>query len=151
MSTTHGIFIVDKRLRILCVHPTGSPEDVWSIPKGGADNEELSIEAALRELYEETNFKIDDYIENMEYYEYIGTFPYGVRDKKLKAHVMFFNENLSKIEIDLKCLTKIDDSDNLECDIVEWKDLSFVLRCLHHTQVKALTKIIKNLIKKVEK
>lgn len=151
MSTTHGIFIVDKRLRILCVHPTNSPDTTWSIPKGGADGEETSLQAAIRELKEETNFDYYDNIESMEYYEYIGCFPYGIRDKKLKAHVAFFNESLSKFNFDLRCLVNIDLSDQLECDIVEWKDLSFALRYLHHTQVSALKKIIKNLIKKVEK
>lgn len=151
MPTTHGIFIIDKRLRILCVHPTGSPDTVWSIPKGGADEGETSIQAAIRELKEETNFNYNDFEDSMEYYEYIGCFPYGVRDKKLKAHVAYFNDSLSKTPLDLKCLVKIDNSDELECDMVEWKDFSFALRYLHHTQVSAFKKIVKHIIKKIAK
>lgn len=151
MATTHGIFIVDKRLRILCVHPTNSPDDVWSIPKGGADENERSIDAALRELEEETNFDFDRFSDCVEYYEYIGCYPYGVRNKRLKAHVMFFNDNLSKAEHDFKCNSKIDGSEELECDKIEWKDLSFAFRYLHHTQIKALKGVIKNLIRKVQK
>lgn len=151
MPTTHGLFIVDKRLRVLCVHPTGSADTMWSIPKGGADDNETSLQAAIRELKEETNFNYHDFSNSLEYYEYIGCFPYGVRDKKLRAHIAFFNESFSKMELDLKCLVNIDNSNELECDIVEWKDLSFAFRYLHHTQITALTRVIKNLIKKVQK
>lgn len=151
MATTHGLIIVDKRLRVLCVHPTNSPDNVWSIPKGGAEEGETSIQAALRETFEETN--LDLYSNNFvnEYYEYIGCFPYGVRDKQLKAHVMYFNKSLSKMELDLKCNVKVDGSNELECDRVEWKDLSTALRYLHHTQVKALEKVLKTLIRKTQR
>ncbi|HLO89784.1 MAG TPA: NUDIX domain-containing protein [Lentimicrobium sp.] len=54
----------NKQLQILLVHPGGpywahKDDGVWSIPKGEIDIGEKTEEAAKREFYEETGFKID--------------------------------------------------------------------------------------------
>ncbi|MGE5318456.1 MAG: NUDIX domain-containing protein [Chloroflexota bacterium] len=54
----------NKQLQILLVHPGGpywahKDDGVWSIPKGEIDMGEKTEEAAKREFYEETGFKID--------------------------------------------------------------------------------------------
>ena len=148
MTTTHGIFIVDSEFKFLCVHPTGSPELVWSIPKGGAELNETSIEAAIRELKEETNFNYNDFLKYLEYFQTIGNFPYKKRNKTLIAHIAYFNYPLSKANLDLKCLVNIDNSDKLECDIVEWKDMCVALDYLHHTQIEAISEVYDTLMKR---
>lgn len=58
MKTTCGIFIINSDKRILLVHPTNHPDNFWSIPKGIQNIDETHKEAALREVYEETNLKL---------------------------------------------------------------------------------------------
>ncbi|MDD1761971.1 MAG: NUDIX domain-containing protein [Methanothrix sp.] len=52
----------DERLQMLLAHPGGpfwsdKDEGAWSIPKGMFDNDETPLEAAKRELFEETGIK----------------------------------------------------------------------------------------------
>ncbi|MGJ3243127.1 MAG: NUDIX domain-containing protein [Opitutales bacterium] len=55
----------DKRLRLLLGHPGGPiharrDEDVWSIPKGEPDGDELLLDTAIREFAEETGWAAPD-------------------------------------------------------------------------------------------
>ena len=56
-------FVQDK-LQVLLVHPGGpfwskKDEGAWSIPKGEVDDGEDMIDAAIREVEEETGFKVN--------------------------------------------------------------------------------------------
>lgn len=56
-------FVQDK-LQVLLVHPGGpfwskKDEGAWSIPKGEVDDGEDLIDAAIREVEEETGFKVN--------------------------------------------------------------------------------------------
>lgn len=58
MQLLAGIVLV-KTGKILLVHPTGAaPEGTWSIPKGHQDEGEPTIDAAIRETYEEIGIEI---------------------------------------------------------------------------------------------
>ena len=58
---TAAIVIIDKHGSILGCHGTGKPKDKgFDFPKGIVDEGETDFEAALRELGEETNIKIED-------------------------------------------------------------------------------------------
>jgi len=60
MGRTHlaGLAIV-KAGRILLVHPTGAAEfETWSIPKGHQEPGEPTLDAAVREVEEETGLQI---------------------------------------------------------------------------------------------
>ena len=51
--------VKDERLQVLLAHPggpfwSGKDEGAWSIPKGMFDNDEEPLQAAKRELFEET-------------------------------------------------------------------------------------------------
>lgn len=54
MIKTCGIYLVNDDYKVLICHPTNHPWNFWSIPKGLLDNNETELEAATRELLEET-------------------------------------------------------------------------------------------------
>ncbi|MGZ3237054.1 MAG: NUDIX hydrolase [Burkholderiaceae bacterium] len=70
-----GTLIVNSKRQLLLCHVTNT--DKWDIPKGMQNPGESTLEAAMRELYEETGLKFD---ENL--FENIGEFDYR-SDKKL--------------------------------------------------------------------
>ncbi|MEN6620636.1 MAG: NUDIX domain-containing protein [Smithella sp.] len=54
----------ESRLQVMLVHPGGpfwakKDEGAWSIPKGLFEENEVALEAAKREFFEETGFNID--------------------------------------------------------------------------------------------
>ena len=62
MNTTCATIITDG-LNILVCHPTGASfKEFWSFPKGMKDAKETELDAAIRELREETglSFEIDE-------------------------------------------------------------------------------------------
>lgn len=59
MSATRysaGVLIFNPQGKILLGHATGQPR--WDIPKGGPEEGETPLEAAVRELYEETSLTV---------------------------------------------------------------------------------------------
>jgi len=62
----------------------------WGFPKGGANNNESSKEAAVRELLEETGIKVavNDLKESIDY-EYSMTAPEGTKNKKVYLFPVF--------------------------------------------------------------
>lgn len=89
MKTTCGIFLYDNTDKFLIVHPTNHPFDVWSIPKGMIDENETYLEAAIRELKEETSIDLN----TMEYtiIDDIIPFKYETTDKQLKSFKIKIN------------------------------------------------------------
>jgi len=68
-ATSCGTLIINKRGELLLCHVTGT--DKWDIPKGMQDPGETPLEAARRELREETGLVFD-----LEHFEEIGCFDY---------------------------------------------------------------------------
>lgn len=147
MKITHGILLVDNKMKVLCVHPTNADKDFWSLPKGGAEEGETSLEAAIREMKEETNFTVDPFNGHIVYYEFLGGYNYKRTKKKLNCHVVYIDLPLSTMDLNLKCESLIDGTDIPECDIVKWRSIDSCLKILHHTQVEALSDCMKKLIK----
>lgn len=147
MKITHGIILVDSKMKVLCVHPTNAEKDFWSLPKGGAEEGESSLEAAIREMHEETNISIEPFNGHLIYYEYLGSYLYKRTKKKLNCHVVYIDLPLSTMDLDLKCTSLIENTEIPECDIVKWRSIDSCLRILHHTQVEALSDCLKKLIK----
>lgn len=92
-----------NQLELLCVH--GSQHNKWSLPKGHLDYGETCIEAALRELKEETNVVVDI----TEKYVYFGTY------------AIYFIEF-----VNTPIQTKINDCN--EIDRIKWMSISDVLK-----------------------
>ncbi len=56
---TCGVVFVDsKTQKILMVHPTNQ-RDFWDLPKGRQEEGETPLDAAVREVYEETSIVLD--------------------------------------------------------------------------------------------
>lgn len=77
-STSCGTLIINKRGEILLCHVTGTNH--WDIPKGLQDPGESTLQAAVRELREETGLAFDERL-----FEEIGDFDYRP-DKRLHLY-----------------------------------------------------------------
>lgn len=73
-----GTLIINKRGELLLCHVTGTEQ--WDIPKGMQDPGESTLDAAMRELREETGLVFDRTL-----FEEIGRFDYR-RDKHLHLY-----------------------------------------------------------------
>jgi len=119
MEKSAGLVIILDETKILLVHPTGS---AWnsrlSFPKGHIDDNETSLEAAIRETKEETGINIPDYL--IDKFEY--QIKYKDKNGKVYKTVFYFlvkinspdwiningNENL------------VVDENNLQLDEIDW-------------------------------
>ena len=57
---THGVLFIEKinqENHLFMGHSTGNK--FWDIPKGGAEGDETALEAAIREVKEETGFDVE--------------------------------------------------------------------------------------------
>jgi 8-oxo-dGTP pyrophosphatase MutT (NUDIX family) len=84
-----GTLIINKRGEILLCHVTGANH--WDIPKGMRDDEELPIEAAIRELREETGLVFDE-----DRFEELGEFEY-LKHKRLHLYKIRAPEHLDSL------------------------------------------------------
>ena len=63
---TAGGIIINKDHKIVLVN--NSNKDWWSLPKGGIEKNETTLEAAKREIFEETGLKNIEYIKELGYF-----------------------------------------------------------------------------------
>ena len=97
MQTTCGILITNGFELLIC-HPTNGT--FWDLPKGKKDQGEEDIDAAIRELWEETSLKVQ-----AEQLELIGTFPY----KSTKELCLFWYIVTEMPDInECKCISMFD-------------------------------------------
>jgi putative (di)nucleoside polyphosphate hydrolase len=76
--TSCGTLLVNQRGQILLCHVTGTRN--WDIPKGMQDPGESTLDAAMRELFEEAGLVFD-----ASAFEDLGSFDYR-RDKRLHLY-----------------------------------------------------------------
>lgn len=69
-----------RKLEILLVHQSAKRKSLWSIPKGGVDQFEEHEVAARREVWEETNVKL-------EQLDFLGYADYGKGSKRLYCYM----------------------------------------------------------------
>ncbi|MGE5621555.1 MAG: NUDIX hydrolase, partial [Bacillota bacterium] len=77
-STSCGTLVINRRGEILLCHVTGTNH--WDIPKGLQDPGETTLQAAIRELREETGLSFDESL-----FEEVGDFDYRP-DKRLHLY-----------------------------------------------------------------
>ena len=133
MITTYGIFLINEKNELLITHPTGMSKNSWSIPKGRAEDNELFIETIQRELYEETNLKIDftnDYI-------VLPISVYKSNRKRLYSILYKVNSKDYK-DIELRCDSIVEELNIPENDIIKWLDFNKCYDLLFDSQVKLL-------------
>ena len=143
---TAGIFLFNKDKKMLIVHPTNHPQNVWSIPKGNIELGEDSLSAAIRELKEETslifkNIKIDNISEEI-------TMKYRSGKKILKAYIVYSYEDLYNFKFECNSFVYYLNRKKIkkpfpECDKFKWASLEEAKVVLHEAQIRVLNLIIK--------
>lgn len=123
MKKSCGFLIQCQDKFLLChsTKPSGSislNDGQWGIPKGGCEDGETDLEAALRETVEETSLNLDHYI-----YSHSPIHSYSTKTKK---YVIFYCriDDPSIMDKKLECKSLITDSNKPENDSFVWVDWS---------------------------
>jgi len=61
-----GVVLLNKNNQIFVAKRIDNPKDFWQMPQGGIDNGENYLDAALRELKEETSIKSVEVIQEIQ-------------------------------------------------------------------------------------
>jgi len=127
MKTTCGVFLVCNN-KLLIGHVTNTEND-WSIPKGLIDPGETELEAALRELKEETN--IDSSLVNVQNIQTLYT-PYTHKQKILCSFLALTNKEHEAICYSM--VTSHGGEPFPEIDHFKWVSFDEALEKIHYTQ-----------------
>ena len=73
-----GIVVLNKDNKVFVAKRIDNPKNFWQMPQGGVDKGEVFLDAAYRELEEETSIKNVDLIQELE-----GTITYELPDRLL--------------------------------------------------------------------
>jgi 8-oxo-dGTP pyrophosphatase MutT (NUDIX family) len=136
MKTSCGFVIYCEGSNEILLGRETNSNNFWSIPKGGKEDGENSLEAALRELYEESNIS-KEFIKSCDVFE-LKPQMYGSKRKRL---VPFLAICKTKPD-DLKCNAYFTDSSGEslpEFSKLQWFDFDAVLNGevkVHGTQMK---------------
>ena len=136
METTCGFFIINKDDIMLIVHPTNSSDSIWSIPKGRIDKGETELEAAYREVYEETNIDLHKYEGNIIP---LGKDKYKHGRKTLCGFAFEYNGDFTE---KLSCQSFVYNKFP-EVDKYQWVTFKKAFELIHHTQQELLQQYIK--------
>jgi 8-oxo-dGTP pyrophosphatase MutT (NUDIX family) len=138
-----GIFLVNKNNEVLICHPTNHPQNVWSIPKGKVENEEMKIDAAIRETYEETNIDLT----HANSFIPLEVQTYSHKKKSLYGFVVLEkkNPNIDFDSFNLKCNSNVPKARGgfPEMDDYKWVTLDEARSLIHETQVASIDTIQK--------
>jgi len=132
-----GIFLVTLDRRILVGHPTNHKPSFWSIPKGKVDEGETSLEAAIRETYEESNVKL---FKDLHDFIDLGTHVYRHKKKEIRIYAHLETEHSRWYDLNIKCNSNvpIERGGFPEFDNFEWVTFDEAKKILHNTQVEGL-------------
>jgi len=105
-----GIVVLNKNNKIFVAKRIDNPKDFWQMPQGGVDENESYLDAAYRELYEETNIKEIELIKEVEEFttyelpdHLLGIIWKGkFKGQKQKWFIMRFVGNEDEIDINTK-------------------------------------------------
>ena len=105
-----GIVVINKKNKVFVARRIDNPKNFWQMPQGGVDEGENFLNAAYRELEEETSIKSVELIQELE-----GTITYELpnhllgiiwkgkyRGQKQKWFLMRFNGEDNEINIKTK-------------------------------------------------
>ena len=146
MKTTCGIFLINKHKQILIGHPTGMSNRLWSIPKGIKNSCETVLNAAWREVYEETGIGRDEIIRRGYMFRraMLGCAVYREKEKQLVAFAYGFNGVLTKKPIcDSTFYCKVENRRLPEVDRWRWVHYKTAFKYLNETQQTLLNSAIK--------
>lgn len=136
METTCGIFLFDESNKFLICRPTGiKTKSGWTIPKGKAEKDELCLDAAIRETFEETGLNLTKWKDCIIY---LGKAKYKNRKKRLQGFYLKLNEKIPMSE--LQCQSKFLENGviRVEIDAYEMVTVDEGMNRIHPTQAKLL-------------
>jgi 8-oxo-dGTP pyrophosphatase MutT (NUDIX family) len=142
-TLTSGLFIIKKNKKLLICHPTKRKANEYSIPKGRVEDDEIFLEAAFRETYEESNLDLNGSTDFTIYP--LNSVEYKNKKKILYPFLMLENNN-SKFDwdsVELKCNSNVPKKIGgfPEMDGYRWVTLDEAEELIHEAQVKCLPKI----------
>lgn len=135
-SKTCGVFVVSADGRLLIGHPTGMPNhgNVWSIPKGLPDADESNVQAAARELMEESGIVVDP-----SQLTELMSVKYKSGKKTLHAFWMLSDKNYEDISVHCDSMVEIPGRDPFpEIDRFEWVRMDMAVVMLHEAQSQCI-------------
>lgn len=121
VAVTCAVAVFVPSGKVLLVHPTGAGYfNAWSLPKGIKDKGEGKIEAAARELWEETGLEVDkfelkdhgvfDYLAKKRYHLFSVQWKEEIDVKKLKCTTTFSRNGKEEVEVDKFMLASFSDA-----------------------------------------
>jgi 8-oxo-dGTP pyrophosphatase MutT (NUDIX family) len=142
---TSGLFIFRKDKRFLVCHPTNHNPNFFSIPKGKVEEDEIFLECAIRETYEETNLDLKSCLDFNIYY--LDVKNYKNKKKRLYPFLLLEKDD-SQFDwnsIELKCNSIVVKQKIIfpEMDGYKWITIEEANNILHETQVSCLMQINK--------
>ena len=128
-----GVVLLNKNNKVFVAKRIDNPKNYWQMPQGGIDNNEDYLNAALRELEEETSIKSVKLIKEIDGYltynlpdELLGIIWKGkYKGQKQKWYIMKFTGDESEINVKTKKPEFLDwrwiNIENITDTVVEFK------------------------------
>ena len=125
MVVSCGFIIENVDGKILIAHPTGDINGlgIWTFPKGQKEIGETDLECAYREVYEETNLKLEKI--NGE----VSFFGNSIRNNR-EVILYHFKSNEDLTKKNIKCNSLVEYLDIYEMDDYKWVSIEESLNYL---------------------
>ena len=146
MKTTCGIFLINKHKQILICHPTNEHPQKWNIPKGIKDSCETDLNAAWREVTEETGIHRDDVIRRGHRFKraMLGEAFYQEKPKRIVAYAYIFDGELdNELVCDSTFYCTYEKRRLPEVDRFRWLHYEHAAKYLNSSQQELLVNAIK--------
>lgn len=139
MIISCGIFLFDTNtFKFLICHATKARKKQWSIPKGLRDKGESSMEAARRELLEETGIDLNEI--HILGIHILPPVKYQKTNKTLESFLVITDTDLSNKA--LHCKSMVNEK-YPEIDKYQWVTIEEMPTIIHEAQVKLLDQVRK--------
>lgn len=94
-----GVAIIYQN-KILLVHPTNAGDNLWGVPKGGADEGETTLQTAIRETKEEIGYLVNEKDLEDKPMIFVYTDKKGKKYKEVFCYVLRLKEKPSFVDKD---------------------------------------------------